>query len=107
MRQRHMQAGWDDCEMHFAGDLWTLLPGKSIPSWILVVLIREGSSSRVPSTPGGTIGELSLVGGQRPKKQKHACFLPLLMGPVSASQPGLYTRADHVSTLEKSAMNAG
>lgn len=61
---------------------WTMapLPGKSILSRVLVVLGGEGSGSQVPSAPGGMAGELSLNDCQylsEPKKQKHACFLPL------------------------------
>lgn len=47
MRQRTMQAGWDYCEKHFA-DLWTLLPGKSIVSWILVVLTEKVLAAGYP-----------------------------------------------------------
>lgn len=104
-RQGHTQTGRDGCETHFAEELWPCLLvrafflGSRWP-WAERVLAAVLASR-------GITGALSLVGCQRPKTQKHTCFLPLLMCLVSTSKPGPDTRVHHASALVGSAMNAG
>lgn len=47
-----------------------------------------------------------MVGGQRPEKQKHACFLPLLTCPASTPQPGPDPGVRHAGAPAGSALNA-